>query len=85
MCLNKGKNNESVVNWISIISSTIGSDYFLVTQKALVGLLLVIFAKKSLKTNIREVISSEKKLGFNNSFGNKGAIAVRMDIDNTKF
>lgn len=62
--LRKNKNNESIVNWISMISTCIGNDFFLVNHKALVGLLLVVFVKKSLKPNIREVCMSEKKLGF---------------------
>lgn len=57
----------------------------MVHYKSLVGLLIIIFAKKSLKGSIREVWVAEKKLGFNNNFANKGAVAIRVDIDNWKF
>lgn len=83
--LRKNKNNEAIVNWVSLISATIGSDFFMVSHKALVGLLIIVFAKKSIKTSIREVTFTDKKLGFNNSLGNKGAVAIRVDIDNCKF
>jgi hypothetical protein len=72
------------VNWISQLSTVIGNDFFLVNHKALVGLLILVFAKKSMKSNIRDVVIARKKLGFNNSLGNKGAVAIRMDINDSK-
>lgn len=82
--LYRNKNSESITNWISVLSNIIGTDYFLVRNKALIGLLLVIFAKKEMKNRIRDISLAEKKLGFNNNFGNKGAVALRMDIDHSK-
>ena len=83
--LRKKKNNEAIVNWISIISTTLGNEYFLVSHKALIGILLMVFVKKKHKESIRDVSFSDKKLGFKNSLGNKGAVAIRMDMDNWKF
>jgi hypothetical protein len=84
LCYENNKNNESIVNWISQLSTVIGNDFFLVNHKALVGLLILVFAKKGMKSNIRDVVIASKKLGFNNSLGNKGAVAIRMDINDSK-
>lgn len=80
----KSKNTDSVANWSKILSTLTGEDFYLVSSKSLVGMLLVIYAKKGMKSRIRDVSFASKKLGFNNNFGNKGAVAIRMDIDHSK-
>ena len=50
--LRKKKNNEAIVEWISIFSTILGENYVLVCHRALVGILLIVFLKKNHRENI---------------------------------
>ena len=58
-------------------------EHFVVAQKNMVGLLLVVFLKNSLNANQRHVAIDTVKNGLNGLHGNKGAIAVRLILDDT--
>jgi endonuclease/exonuclease/phosphatase family metal-dependent hydrolase len=58
-------------------------DYVLLRGGQLVGASLSVFVKKSLLARIKNVEGSLKKTGLSGIAGNKGAVAIRMDIDNT--
>ncbi|CAD6504524.1 BgTH12-00034 [Blumeria graminis f. sp. triticale] len=57
--------------------------YLLLRSGQLVGAALMIFVKKSVLENIRNVEGSVKKTGMSGMAGNKGAVAIRMDYANT--
>ncbi|TQS38716.1 hypothetical protein Golomagni_00772 [Golovinomyces magnicellulatus] len=59
--------------------------YILLRSGQLVGASLMIFVKKSVLANIRNVEGSVKKTGMSGMAGNKGAVAIRMDYANTSF
>ena len=58
-------------------------DYILLRGRQLVGASLSIFIKKSLLPRVKNVEGSLKKTGMSGVAGNKGAVAIRMDLDAT--
>ncbi|RKF57771.1 Inositol-1,4,5-trisphosphate 5-phosphatase 1 [Golovinomyces cichoracearum] len=79
--------------WEGIILKTLNKQveicddesYILLRSGQLVGASLMIFVKKSVLANIRNVEGSVKKTGMSGMAGNKGAVAIRMDYANTSF
>lgn len=72
-----------------IRSSYPEEDYVLVRHKQvdsseLVGILLLVFVKKSLRPNISVIGSKTIKLGFKGYAGNKGAVAISLRINDAK-
>lgn len=62
-----------------------GHLYQLLYNAPLVGLFTCIFVKSSLQGRIRNLQGSEVKRGMGGLHGNKGAIAVRFQIDDSSF
>lgn len=60
-----------------------GDEYVLLRSGQLVGAALMVFVKSKILGNIRNVEGAIKKTGLSGMAGNKGAVAVRMDIQNT--
>ena len=60
-----------------------GDEYVLLRSGQLVGAALMIFVKARTLDSIRNVEGAIKKTGMSGIAGNKGAVAVRMDIHNT--
>jgi hypothetical protein len=60
-----------------------GSLYHLLQCQTLVGLFTCIFVKADLRDRIHNLSASEVKRGMGGLHGNKGAIAVRFDIDDS--
>ncbi|KAI9655664.1 MAG: inositol polyphosphate 5-phosphatase [Alyxoria varia] len=58
-------------------------EYVLLRGGQLVGASLSIFVKSSALSHIKDVEASMKKTGMSGMAGNKGAVAIRMDIENT--
>ena len=59
------------------------ADYAIVKHQAMVGCLIVVFAKKSIFSRIKRVASSKVRTGMSGSTGNKGGVAVRFELDGT--
>ena len=76
--------NDANEGWEEKIQKCIGNQYELIASKHLVGILLVIFAKTSLKPHISDCIKSSFGCGLFGTAGNKGACAVHLKIFDTK-
>lgn len=59
--------------------------YVLLRSEQLVGTALLILLKESLVSQIRQVEASTKKTGLKGMSGNKGGVAIRMNIFDTSF
>ena len=64
-------------------AATTGDDYVLLRSGQLVGAALLIFVRSSLLSRITSVEGAIKKTGMSGIAGNKGAVAIRMEIDST--
>ena len=64
-------------------SATGADDYVLLRSGQLVGAALLIFVRSSLLSRITNVEGAIKKTGMSGIAGNKGAVAIRMEIDST--
>lgn len=60
-----------------------GDEYVLLRSGQLVGAALLIFVRSSLLGRIKNVEGAIKKTGMSGIAGNKGAVAIRMDIEST--
>lgn len=77
------------VRWEKAVKETINptssekaeDQYVLLRSGQLVGAALLIFVKISVLTRIRNVEGAIKKTGMSGIAGNKGAVAIRMDIE----
>lgn len=58
-------------------------DYVLLRSGQLVGAALLVFVKSSILGRIKNVEGAIKKTGMSGIAGNKGAVAIRMDIEST--
>ncbi|KAJ9640254.1 Inositol-1,4,5-trisphosphate 5-phosphatase 1 [Knufia peltigerae] len=58
-------------------------DYVLLRSGQLVGAALLVFVKSSILPRIKNVEGAIKKTGMSGIAGNKGAVAIRMDIEST--
>ena len=72
-----------------IRSSFTEEDYVLVRHKQvdsseLVGILLLVFVKKTLRPNIAVIGSKTIKLGFKGYAGNKGAVVISLRLNDAK-
>lgn len=67
----------------SYANATGGEEYVLLRGGQLVGASLSLFVKVSILPQIKNVEASLKKTGMSGMAGNKGAVAIRFDIENT--
>ena len=58
-------------------------NYLLLRSGQLVGAALMIFVKSSFLSSIKNVEGSIKKTGLSGIAGNKGAVAIRMDVESS--
>lgn len=68
---------------ILIRSLTRNERYHLISKKAMVGCLILLFVKESHKFRISNMRTSKVKTGFGGQSGNKGAVAVRFNFDDS--
>ena len=60
-----------------------GDEYVLLRSGQLVGAALMVFVRSSILGRIKNVEGAIKKTGMSGIAGNKGAVAIRMDIEST--
>ena len=63
--------------------TTKGDEYVLLRSGQLVGAALMVFVRSSILGRIKNVEGTIKKTGLSGIAGNKGAVAIRMDIEST--
>jgi hypothetical protein len=82
-----GKNKARNALWERLIFEALQyvADYDCIARQAMVGLLIFVFVKNTLKGRIRDIKTSKVKTGLGGSGGNKGAVAVRLTIDDSSF
>lgn len=77
--------------WESTITNTVAkrseksANYIPLCSEQLVGTALIILIKESLLPHIRQVEAATKKTGLKGMSGNKGGVAIRMNIYDTSF
>jgi synaptojanin len=73
--------------WIDFIDQALKmyGNYTYVRSQNLVGLLLIIFAKDSLWNRISKIEADTVKTGLAGTVGNKGAVVIKFNIDDTSF
>jgi endonuclease/exonuclease/phosphatase family metal-dependent hydrolase len=79
--------------WENAVKRSLNSDthsqadpnngYLLLRSGQLVGAALMIFVKSSFLSSIKNVEGSIKKTGLSGIAGNKGAVAIRMDVESS--
>lgn len=75
---------EAVKKTLNSRARQIGEEKYLVLRSGqLVGAALCIFVKSSVLGKIKNVEGSVKKTGMSGMAGNKGAVAIRLDYENT--
>ncbi|GAA6016546.1 hypothetical protein JCM10207_002835 [Rhodosporidiobolus poonsookiae] len=67
------------------VEQYLGADYVLVTDQKLVGLYTAVFARREVKAQIRDLAAHHVKNGFDETYGNKGSILLRLVIGDSCF
>lgn len=79
-------NNDKLVSlWENIITTNLNKidKYFVVASQNLIGCLLVVFVKENVKDRIKKVDTDLISLGLAGKLGNKGAVLIKLEIDDT--
>lgn len=77
-CLNGGSDDEEFE-----AAPAKSDEYVLLRSGQLVGAALLVFVRSSILGRIRNVEGAIKKTGMSGIAGNKGAVAIRMDVEST--
>ncbi|GAA5851335.1 hypothetical protein JCM9279_001110 [Rhodotorula babjevae] len=76
-------------HWLRVLDKAVkrylGRDFELVCDEKLVGLFTVVFARRAIKSRIRDLAAQHIKTGFDEAYGNKGSILVRLVLDDSSF
>ena len=79
------KNN---VKWIALLKNLISNvltfdKYSLVCESSLVGVVLFVYSKVSVSNYITKIEFDTMRLGFGGKMGNKGAVVVRFNLEDS--
>ncbi|BGP37993.1 hypothetical protein JCM10449v2_001920 [Rhodotorula kratochvilovae] len=76
-------------HWLRVLTKAVqrylGGEFELVRDEKLVGLYTVLFARHAVKSRIRDLAAHRIKTGFNEAYGNKGSILLRLVLDDSSF
>ncbi|GAA5996278.1 uncharacterized protein JCM10292_007506 [Rhodotorula paludigena] len=76
-------------HWQRVLSAavalTLGPEWVAVGDESLVGLYTAIFARRSVASRIRDLAAHTVKNGFDELYGNKGAVLMRLVMDDSSF
>ncbi|GAA6027013.1 hypothetical protein JCM8097_006040 [Rhodosporidiobolus ruineniae] len=67
------------------VTQTLGPEYAFVKDEKLVGLYTAIFARQAVKSQIRDLATHHLRNGFDENYGNKGSIMIRMVLNDSSF
>jgi synaptojanin len=78
---------QKIAAWKDLILSNLKrfGDYLFVKEQSLVGLLIIIIAREDIANRISKVNTDYVKTGFVGQMGNKGAVLVKLNIDDSSF
>ena len=71
--------------WEAVIERTLMQKYQLIASKQLVGLCLCVYVRRTLSQYVTHVCDDKVGVGIMGVGGNKGAVAVRLNIFDTSF
>jgi phosphatidylinositol-bisphosphatase len=82
-------NEDRVLAWIrkltEIVNTSTAESYSMMAQEDLVGLLLIVYARNTVKSRIRKVNHDSVKTGVAGTLGNKGANIIKFLLDDSSF
>jgi len=86
----KKKNKAIGEEWEQILQCSLnnnsqGIHYIPVIRKVMVGCFIVMFIKEELKLRLRMIRKFKVQTGFSGIAGNKGAVALRFNFDDSAF
>ncbi|GAA5868470.1 hypothetical protein JCM8547_006284 [Rhodosporidiobolus lusitaniae] len=67
------------------VKGVLGEEYRFVKEEKLVGLYTIVFARRAIKHQIRDLAFHRIKNGYDGMTGNKGSILFRLVIDDSSF
>ena len=81
-----GKDKQRALLWQEVFHNSLGSDTYLpIIHKTMVGCEILMFAKISDQTKIKNLRKFKVKTGFSGMTGNKGSVAIRFNYEDTSF
>ena len=83
-----GKDRNKIMLWENIITRSLNRNnakYICIAKKAMVGCFILLYIKDENKYRVSLMRSSKVKTGFGGQSGNKGAVSVRFNFDDTSF
>ncbi|GAA6044732.1 hypothetical protein NBRC10513_004592 [Rhodotorula toruloides] len=76
-------------HWRTLLADAVerflGPDYTLVHEDKLVGLFTVVFARRAVASQMKDLASCHIKSGFDETYGNKGSILLRFVLQDSSF
>jgi phosphatidylinositol-bisphosphatase len=80
-------NSDKIAMWNKLVAENLSliDSYSLVSSGNLVGIYMVIFAKKGMLKRISQLSVDVVKTGLGGKLGNKGAVVIKMFVDDSSF
>lgn len=79
-----GSNEENIDVVLASIEETLGEDYVRIAYTSLVGIMSVVFIHRDAMHHFSSVREDRIKLGFANTFGNKGGVMLELGLTKGK-
>ncbi len=86
----QGKDTERTFLWQSVFQRSLNRDpagvkYMCIASKSMVGCLILVFTKETLQEKFTYIRTTKIKTGFGGQSGNKGAVGVRFNFNDSSF